>query len=46
MDHHIPAAITSGMRRRGVDVLTAFEDGSADGSDDRLLERAIEFTPY
>ena len=26
MDHHVPRAITHGLRLRGVDVLTAFED--------------------
>jgi hypothetical protein len=29
MDHHVPSAITAGLRRRGVAVLTAAEDGSA-----------------
>jgi len=28
MDRHVPAAITDGLRFRGVDVLTAFEDGT------------------
>lgn len=41
-DHHIPSAITHGLRLRGVDVLTAFEDGSHTLSDDRLLDRASE----
>jgi hypothetical protein len=27
MDHHIPAAVTAGLRQRRVDVLTAEEDG-------------------
>jgi hypothetical protein len=40
MDHHVPSAITDGLRRRGVDVLTAEEDGSAAIDDDRLLDRA------
>jgi hypothetical protein len=40
MDHHVPAAITAGLRRRGVDVLTAEEDGSAALDDDPLLDRA------
>ena len=30
MDHHVPAAITEGLRSRGIDVLTAFEDGHAE----------------
>jgi len=28
MDQHVPRSITSGLRLRGVDVLTAFEDGA------------------
>lgn len=27
MDHHVKAAITDGLRRRGVDVVTCLEDG-------------------
>jgi len=40
MDVHIPKAITEQLRRRGVDVITAIEDGSAELPDDELLERA------
>ena len=40
MDHHVPSAITAGLRKRGVDVLTAEEDGSARLDDDPLLDRA------
>jgi hypothetical protein len=40
MDHHVPSAITAGLRNRGVDVLTAAEDGSATLEDDPLLDRA------
>jgi hypothetical protein len=40
MDHHVPAAITAGLRRRGVDVLTADDDGSAALEDDPLLDQA------
>jgi hypothetical protein len=40
MDHHVPAAVTDGLRRRAVDVLTAFEDGAADWDDEQILERA------
>ena len=40
MDHHVPSAITIGLRKRGVDVLTAEEDGSALLDDDPLLDRA------
>ena len=40
MDHHVPAAITDGLRRRGVDVLTAEEDGTTRFEDSDLLDRA------
>lgn len=42
MDHNVPAAITNGLRIRGVDVLTAFEDGRHTTSDRELLDRATE----
>jgi len=42
MNHHVRSAITQGLRRRGVDVLTAYEDGAAEFDDERLLERAAE----
>ena len=40
MDHQVHLAITEGLRRRGIDVLTVFEDGRAEADDDELLERA------
>ena len=40
MDHHVDAAITDGLRRRGVDVLTCRDDGTTTWEDERLLERA------
>lgn len=40
MDQHVPRAITVGLRMRGVDVLTAQEDGTSDWDDARLLDRA------
>jgi predicted nuclease of predicted toxin-antitoxin system len=40
MDEHIPKAITLGVRLRGVDVLTAQEDGREGNSDPELLDRA------
>ena len=40
MDQHVPRAITSGLRLRGVDVLTAFEDGTSTFADPELLDRA------
>jgi hypothetical protein len=42
MDHHVPAAITSGLRRRRVEVVTALEDGASAWTDERLLSRATE----
>jgi len=40
MDVHIPNAIADGLRRRGVDVLTAQEDASDTTPDSALLDRA------
>jgi hypothetical protein len=40
MDVHIPLAITEGLRRRGIDVLTAQQDGAHRLEDDLLLQRA------
>lgn len=40
MDVHVPFAITSGLRLRGIDVLTAQEDGTTRLSDSKLLDRA------
>ncbi len=40
MDHHVPRAITAGLRLRRVDVLTAAEDGAAELDDPDLLDRA------
>lgn len=42
MDHHVHGAITAGLRSRGIDVLTAFEDTSSQRADDDLLRRAQE----
>lgn len=42
MDHHVPRAITTGLRLRGIDVLTAHEDGAAQLGDPALLSRATE----
>ena len=39
-DVHVPQAITEQLRRRGVDVWTAIEDGRDTDSDDQLLERS------
>jgi hypothetical protein len=40
MDQHVPRAITLGLRLRGVDVLTAYEDGASLLPDPALLDRA------
>ncbi|MBI3947074.1 MAG: DUF5615 family PIN-like protein [Armatimonadetes bacterium] len=40
MDVHVPSAITGGLRHRGVDVLTAQEDGAARLPDSEILDRA------
>lgn len=40
MDHHVPRAVTVGLRLRGVDVLTAHEDGASQLDDPALLNRA------
>jgi len=40
MDVHVRAEVTEGLRQRGVDVLTAQEDGSRRPSHPALLDRA------
>ena len=42
MDHHVARAITLGLRLRGIDVLTAYEDGTHEIRDPELLDRATE----
>lgn len=42
MDHNVPRAITDGLRSRGVDVITSFEDHSQEFDDSDLLDRASE----
>ena len=42
MDQHVPGPITNGLRQKGVDVLTAHEDGAAEFDDERLLARATQ----
>lgn len=42
MDVQVPFAITEQLRRRGVDVLVAQEDGARRFSDPDLLDRASE----
>jgi hypothetical protein len=45
MDVHVKAAITAGVRRRGIDVVTAQEDGSQRLEDAALLARATVLGP-
>ncbi|MCZ7670648.1 MAG: DUF5615 family PIN-like protein [Chloroflexi bacterium] len=42
MDQHVPRAITVGLRLRGIDVLTAYEDNRSELNDPDLLDRASE----
>ena len=42
MDVHVPRAVTSGLRQRGVDVLTAQEDDCNGVDDPALMNRATE----
>jgi len=41
-DHNVPRAIVDGLRSRGVDVVTSFEDGTSELDDSELLDRATE----
>ena len=40
MDVHVPWAVTEGLRRRSVDVLTAQDDSTEEIDDPELLDRA------
>jgi uncharacterized protein with PIN domain len=42
MDHNVPRAITNGLRLKGIDLITAYEDGSSQLDDSELLDRATE----
>jgi predicted nuclease of predicted toxin-antitoxin system len=42
MDQHVPRAVTIGLRLRGIDVITAFEDDTGEMIDSELLDRAGE----
>ena len=44
MDVHVPAPITRALIRRGVDVKTSQEDGTAELQDAKLLDRATELS--
>jgi hypothetical protein len=43
-DHHVPGAITRGLQQRGIDVITAWDDGRAKVPDEPLLARATELS--
>ena len=40
MDHNVERAVTQGLRLRGIDVLTAYEDGAHELQDPALLDRS------
>ena len=42
MDVHVPRAVTTALRLRGIDVLTAQEDGAEQLDDGPLLKRATQ----
>ena len=42
LDHNVDRAVAYGLRHKGVDVLTALEDGSERLSDAALIDRAVE----
>lgn len=42
LDVHVPIVVTEALRRRGLDVLTSQEDGTATQDDEGLLARAAE----
>jgi predicted nuclease of predicted toxin-antitoxin system len=42
MDVHAPGPVTRQLRRRGVDVVTAVEDGTRRAADSELLQRAAD----
>lgn len=42
MGHNVPRAITDGLKARGSDIITAFEDGTSEFEDRDLLDRATE----
>lgn len=41
-DHHVPRAVAQGLRRRGVDLVTAGEEGTKREPDTNLLAIATE----
>ena len=41
-NHHMPRPILDGLRARGIDIITAAEDGYARAADEALIERATQ----
>lgn len=42
MDQHVPASVTEQLCRRGIDVVTVFEDNRAEQGDEEILDRAAQ----
>ncbi len=42
MDVHVSSAVTEGLRKRGIDVLTSQEDGTNTWDDEALLAQATK----
>ena len=42
MDHNVPRAISDGLKSRGIDVITSFENGTSEIDDSELLDRATQ----
>jgi hypothetical protein len=45
MDHHVPRAITTGLRLQGVDVVAAYEDQAHELDDARARDDALTSYP-
>src|SRR5580658_2323978 len=43
MDVHVPRSVTDQLRRRGIDVVTAYEDNASTLEDEVLLLRATQY---
>ncbi len=41
-DHNVPRSIADGLRSRGVEIVTSYEDGTNEFDDSELLDRATE----
>lgn len=42
LDVHVPQAIAEQLERRGIDALTAYQDGNIELPDDELLDRSTQ----